>query len=163
MAADGITITEERAKTVDFSKGYITVDQRLMSRLDDARLNSVDQAKANKTIKIGTQKGTTNFDLAKELWSESQIVAYDQFPEAVQALINGDVDIVIIDDTAGIGYTGANKDKVRLLEGALVSQELGFVFAKGSPLTAAFDAALDAMRADGTLETLNKKWFTPSE
>lgn len=159
MAADGITITDERAKVVDFSKGYIKVDQRLMSRVDDNRFKNSDEAKANKTIKVGTQKGTTNFDVAAELWGESQVVAYDQFPEAVQALIIGDVDLVIIDDTAGVGYTGANKDKIQLLEGSLLSQELGFVFPKGSPLVAAFNAALDAMNADGTMETINQKWF----
>src|SRR5581483_3844959 len=161
MAADGITITDERAKTVDFSQGYITVDQRLMARLDDNRFKNVDEAKANKTIKIGTQKGTTNEELAGQIWSKDQVVTYDQFPEAVQALITGDVDLVIIDDTAGLGYTGANKDKIHLLDGALLQQQLGFVFPKGSSLKDAINAALASMRADGTLEALNAKWFAP--
>jgi polar amino acid transport system substrate-binding protein len=79
----------------------------------------------------------------------------------VQALIAGDVDAVVIDDVAGLGYTGVNGDKVRLLDEDLTAaEELGFIFPKGSELVAAVNAALDAMTADGTMETLNLKWHS---
>ena len=159
MAADGITITDERAKQVDFSDGYIKVDQRVMVRNDETRFDSVDKLKADPTLKIGTQKGTTNYDLAVKLFGEDRIVAYDQFPDAVQAVINKDVDAVMIDDTAGVGYVGVNADKIKLLPEKLLGQELGFIFHKGSDLVKPFNAALAAMRADGTLDALAKKWF----
>jgi polar amino acid transport system substrate-binding protein len=57
---------------------------------------------------------------------------------------------------------GANKEKIKLLDGKLVSQELGFVFPKGSTLVAPFNAALKSMREDGTLDTLRLKWFPQS-
>jgi polar amino acid transport system substrate-binding protein len=90
---------------------------------------------------------------------EARVTAFDTFGDAVQALITGDVNGVVIDDTAGVGYVGVNADKIKLLPEKLVGQELGFVFPKGSDLVEPFNAAIAAMRADGTLETLAKKWF----
>jgi polar amino acid transport system substrate-binding protein len=161
MAADGITITDDRAQVVDFSQGYIAVDQRIIVRLDETAFAKVDDFKTSTEAKLGTQKGTTNYDEAVKLVGEARVVALDTFGDAVQALIAGDVDGVVIDDTAGQGYVGVNADKIKLIEGALVGQQLGFVFPKGSALVEPFDAALSAMKADGTLETINAKWFGP--
>jgi polar amino acid transport system substrate-binding protein len=160
MAADGITITEERAKTVDFSEGYIAVDQRLLMRVDETRFKTIDDVK-NGNYKISTQKGTTNYDEAVKLVGEARVVAFDTFGDAVQAVISKDADLVAIDDTAGQGYIGVNADKVKMLEGKMIGQELGFVFPKGSDLVAPVNAALKAMKADGTLTQINKKWFGP--
>jgi polar amino acid transport system substrate-binding protein len=162
MAADGITITDDRAEVVDFSDGYIAVDQRIIVRLDETRFAKIDDFKTDTEAKLGTQKGTTNYDEAVKLVGESRVVALDTFGDAVQALIAGDVDGVVIDDTAGQGYVGVNADKIKLIEGALVGQQLGFVFPKGSDLVAPVNAALAEMRADGTLEAINAKWFGPS-
>jgi polar amino acid transport system substrate-binding protein len=159
MAADGISITEERAKTVDFSDGFISVEQRIMVGFDDDRFKSIDDFKGNPDVRLGTQKGTTNYDEAVKLVGESRVVGFDDFGTVVQALINKDVDAVVIDDTAGVGYVGVNADKLKLLDGALVGQELGFAFPKGSDLVAPVNAALASMRADGTLQQLANKWF----
>lgn len=161
VAADGITITDERALVVDFSQGYIAVDQRIMVRLDETRFVKVDDFKGSADAKLGTQKGTTNYDEAVKLVGESRVVALDTFGDAVQALIQGDVDGVVIDSTAGQGYVGVNDDKIKMIDGTLVGQELGFVFPKGSALVEPFNAALTAMKGDGTLETINAKWFGP--
>lgn len=161
MAADGITITDERAQQVDFSQGYIQVDQRIIVRLDETRFKTIDELKAG-TFKVGSQKGTTNFAEGEKLVGTQRMAGYDDFGSVVQALINGDVDAVVIDDTAGQGYVGVNKDKIKMLDGKLISQDLGFIFPKGSDLVAPVNAALDAMRADGTLETLARKWFPQS-
>ena len=160
LAADGITITDERAKVVDFSDGYISVQQRLMVRNDETRVETIE-AFTGSELKLATQKGTTNYEEAIKLVGEARVTAFDTFGDAVQALITNDVDAVIIDDTAGQGYIGVNSDKIKLLPGSLVSQELGFVFPKGSDLVEPFNAALQAMREDGTLETINAKWFGP--
>jgi polar amino acid transport system substrate-binding protein len=158
MAADGITITDERAKVVDFSDGYISVDQRVMVQ-KDSPIASSEEFKTNTALKLGTQKGTTNYEEAVKMVGEDRVVGFDTFGDAVQALINGDVAGVVIDDTAGVGYVGVNADKIKLLPEKLVGQELGFVFPKGSDLVAPFNAAIAAMRADGTLDALAKKWF----
>ena len=159
MAADGITITDERAQTVDFSDGYIKVDQRLLVRADETRFKTIDKFKAG-DFKLSTQKGTTNYNEGVKLVGEARVTAFDDFGSAVQAVISNDVDAVIIDDTAGQGYVGVNADKVKLLDGVVSQgQELGFIFPKGSNLVAAVNAALTAMRTDGTLQRLQDRWF----
>ena len=158
LAADGITITDERAKVVDFSDGYINVDQRVMVR-KDSPIASADEFTTTTKLKLGTQKGTTNYDQAVKMVGESRVTAFDTFGDAVQALINKDVDGVVIDDTAGQGYVGVNSDKIKLLPEKLIGQQLGFAFPKGSALVKPFNAAIAAMRADGTLDALAKKWF----
>ena len=161
MAADGITITADRAKAVDYSDGYLAIDQRIMVKKGETRITKIDDFKSSTTYKLGTQKGTTNYDEAVKLVTDKRVVAFDTFGDAVQALIAGDVDGVVIDDTAGQGYVGVNADKIQLIPGSLIGQELGFIFTKGSTLVKPFDAALAAMKADGTLDTLSKKWFGP--
>jgi polar amino acid transport system substrate-binding protein len=159
MAGDGITITPDRAEVVDFSTGYISVEQKLIVRLDETRFTSLDAFKSG-TYVVGTQIGTTNYETAAAQYGESRIKAFDQFAFAVQALINGDVDAVIIDSTAGQGYVGENADQIKLLDGTLSSDQLGFIFPKGSDLVDSVDAAIEAMRADGTLQSLADKFFS---
>lgn len=160
VAADGITITEERGQHVDFSIPYIRSEQMLLVRADESRFTDAAGFVADANLKIGTQIGTTNYDAASEmLGSEDRIVAFDQFGPAVQALMSGDVDAVMIDNVSGLGYVGANPDKVKLTGDAIKVEELGFVFGKGSPLKAVVDAALEAMKADGKADELYNKWF----
>jgi polar amino acid transport system substrate-binding protein len=54
-AADGITVTEDRAEIVDFSDGYINIEQRLLVRLDETRIESIDDIVADESLKLGTQ------------------------------------------------------------------------------------------------------------
>jgi len=158
-AADGVTITDERKKVVDFSDGYIKVEQRLVVKAGESRFATLDAFKAG-DYKVGTQTGTTNYDFAVKEWGKSRITAFVDFPLAIQALLNEDVDAVIIDDTAGQGYVGSNAPKLELIPGNLKSDELGFVFPKGSDLVDPVNQALAAMREDGTLEALRAKYFS---
>ncbi len=160
MAADGITIKEDRAEIVDFSQGYVSLEQVLLARSDETRFTNAEELVADETLMVGVQPGTTNYFVAVELVGEERLVGYDTFPVAVQALIAGDVDAVVMDDVAGQGYVGVNPESVMIVGEPLAPmEELGFIFPPGSELVAAFDAALDSMRADGTLEAINNKWF----
>jgi polar amino acid transport system substrate-binding protein len=69
----------------------------------------------------------------------------------------------MIDNVSGLGYVGANPDSVKLIEQSIKSEELGFMFGKGSPLKAPIDATLEAMQADGKMEELYTKWFETKE
>ncbi len=149
VGADGITITEERGQHVDFSVPYIASLQLLLVRIDEDRFTEPDQFAADPDLIIGTQIGTTNYDAAVKLVGEDRIVAYDQFGTAVQALLNNDVDAVMIDNVAGQGYVGVNADKIKLTGSPVESEELGFIFGKGSPLRDPVNTALEAMIADG--------------
>lgn len=158
VAADGITITEERAEIVDFSDGYINLDQRIMVALD-SDIDSIDALKASDCM-TGTQTGTTNYDTAVDTVGEARVQTFDEFAFAVQAVITGDVCATFIDETAGQGYLGENADKIKLVGDSLSADELGFIFPKGSDLVDPFNKAIAAMKADGTMEKLGAEYFS---
>ncbi|MFW5748954.1 MAG: transporter substrate-binding domain-containing protein [Chloroflexota bacterium] len=166
MAADGITITEERAEIVDFSRGYVTLEQVLLTRADEDRFSTVEEFLADESFTIGVQPGTTNFFTAVDLLGEDsdRIIAFETFQIAVLALISGDIDAAIMDDVAGQGYVGANPEAVKITGEPLTApEELGFIYPMGSDLVEPINMALDSMEADGTLLELNLEWFVGAE
>ncbi len=163
VGADGITITDERAQNVAFSEPYITSQQVLMVRIDEDRFSEPADFAADDSLLIGTQLGTTNYDAAVDLVGEARVRAFDQFGTAVQSLINGDVDAVMIDNVAGQGYVGINADQIKLTGEPVMSEELGFVFPTGSQLVDPINSTLDAMKSDGKLDELFDQWFSTEE
>ena len=164
MAADGITILEDREEIVDFSQCYHDVIQRMMVRLDEDRFSSAEDFVAGDFV-VGTQVATTNYIAAFEMLDgdEDRIVSYGDFGLAVQALITGDIDAMVVDDVAGQGYVGLNADKIKLLSDDLIKQQLGFIFPQGSDLVEAFNMALTSMMADGAMKVINDKWGMTTE
>jgi polar amino acid transport system substrate-binding protein len=156
----GVTITEERKKTVDFSESYLRYGQVVLVRADEAAITSVDMLSGKM---LAVQTGTTNDEKATALQKEGKakdVKRYDTFDLAVQALINKDVDAVIIDSYAADGYIGANAGKLKKVGDPFTSEDLGIAMKKGdTSLKAAIDAALAQMKADGTLDRLYKTWF----
>jgi ABC-type amino acid transport substrate-binding protein len=166
MAANGITITEERAEIVDFSDGYVSLEQTLLVRVDEDRFSTVEEFLADESLSVGVQHGTTNYYTISELLGEDnpRIVLQDTFQLTVLALIAGEIDAAIMDDVAGQGYMGANPDAVKVLDDVITTEEqLGFIFPKDSELVDAFNAALASMEADGSLNELNLYWFAGVE
>jgi len=160
-AADGISITDERKEIVAFSDSYMVVQQKFIKQKGDDRFNSKDDV-INGDALVGTQVGTTNFELAVELLGgDSRIAAYDAFPLAIQALIAGDVDIVIIDDAAGLGYIGENADAIDTIDDALQSDPLGFIYPQDSDLVGPVNQAIQELRDSGRFDALGRKWFGP--
>jgi polar amino acid transport system substrate-binding protein len=160
-AADGISITDERKEVVDYSDPYMTVTQKFIVGLDDDRYATAQDLIDDTDATIATQVGTTNYELAVELVGEDRIQAFDQFGLAIQALISGDVDAVIIDDAAGLGYIGENSESIKTIDDPLQSDPLGFIFPLGSELVDPVNQAVAALAADGTLEELGVKYFGP--
>jgi polar amino acid transport system substrate-binding protein len=160
-AADGITITEDRAQIVDFSNGYINIEQRLLVRIDEDRIESIDDIANNDELLLGTQTGTTNYETALQYLSEDRIQAFEQFPFAVQALIAGDIDAVIIDEVAGQGYLGENADSLQLVGPSMSSDQLGFIYPLGSDLVEPVNLALAELARNGFLEEINLQYFGP--
>jgi polar amino acid transport system substrate-binding protein len=158
VAADGILITDPRREVVEFSDPYMVVEQKFMIRDDEERFRTADEIVDGDYL-VGTEIGTTNVDLGIALVGANRIREYEQPEVAVRALISSDVDAVIIDDIAGHGYTESNAEDVELLEEALESNELGFIFPPGSDLIEPVNAALEAMAEDGTLNDLIEEWF----
>lgn len=160
----GITINDERKAKVDFSDPYMRNEQYMLVRGDETRFTDAKSFAAFKDGLIGAQPGTSPFYTAvySVLDGNEQnprIKLFETFGATVQALKAGDVDVVLTDSTAGKGYVDASDGKLKLIGGPLGSEDFGFIFAKGSDLVAPVNAAIAAMKADGTIETLNKKWF----
>lgn len=160
VGANGITHTTDRETQVDFSTGYIQIEQRLLVRAGENRFSTIEEVAKDPALKIGTQVNTTNYNTAKKYVSEDRIQAFDQMSFAIQALISGDVDAVIIDEVAGLGYQGMNASQLQLVGPTISGDELGFIFAKGSDLVAPVNQALKAMTDDGSLAALNNRYFS---
>ena len=161
-AADGITINDERAEIVDFSNSYIGVDQRLLVRIDESRIDSIEDIVADESLRLGTQTGTTNYATAETYLPAERISAFDTFPFVIEALVRNDVDAVIIDETAGLGYLGANADELKLVGPSMSADHLGFIYPKGSDLVDPVNQALQAMTDSGFMADVNLRYFGPT-
>ncbi|MCH7900495.1 MAG: amino acid ABC transporter substrate-binding protein [Acidobacteria bacterium] len=157
-AADGISITDERKEIVDYSDSYMIVQQKFIVQKGDDRYADA-QAVIDSDAIVATQVGTTNYELAESLVGAERIQAFDQFALAIQALIAGDVDVVIIDDAAGLGYIGADADRIETIDDGLQSDPLGFIFPLGSDLVGPVNEAIQELKDNGVFETLGVKWF----
>ncbi len=160
----GITIKEDRKQKVDFSDPYMRSEQFMLVRGDESRFTDAKSFAAAKDTLIGAQPGTTPFYTAvyEVLDGNEQnprIKLFETFGATVQALKAGDVDAVLTDGTAGKGYVDSSNGGLKLVGGPLGSEDFGFIFPKGSDLVAPVNAAIAALKADGTFDTLNKKWF----
>jgi polar amino acid transport system substrate-binding protein len=165
VGMDGITITDERKKEVDFSDPYMTSQQFMLVRKGENRFKNAKEFGADPKLLIGSQAGTTNFytavyNVLDGDEANPRIKLFETFGATVQALIAKDVDCVIMDAATGKGYIGANPEKIALYTEVLSSEDYGFIFPRGSALVAPFNAALANMKADGTLDKLTTKWFT---
>jgi ABC-type amino acid transport/signal transduction systems, periplasmic component/domain len=156
MLADGVTVTTDRAQIVDFSTPYVEVNQYLLVRTAETR--TVEQMKADTNAKIGTQIGTTNAIAATAYFTNKTIQSFEDFGAAVLALKSGDIDGVVIDNIAAVGFMNENPGVFKLAGQIATGETLAFVFPKNSTLEGPVNAALAAMTTDGTLTQLNKKW-----
>jgi polar amino acid transport system substrate-binding protein len=164
VGMDGITITEERAEQVDFSTPYLRNQQFMLVGADEERFTGPEQFAADPDLLIGAQPGTTGFytavyEVLDGDESNPRIQLFDNFGASVQALINGDVDMVLADASSGKGYIGANPGALKMVGDPLTTEDFGFIFTLGSDLVEPFNAALDTMMRDGFLQHLSTRWF----
>lgn len=160
----GITIKDDRKEKVDFSDPYMRSEMFMLVRGDETRFSDAKSFADFKEGLIGAQAGTTNFFVAvyNVLDGNEQnprIKLFETFGATVQALKSGDIDAVLTDGTSGKGYVEASAGGLKLVGEALGTEDFGFIFKKGSDLVAPVNAAIAAMKADGTVDALNKKWF----
>jgi polar amino acid transport system substrate-binding protein len=159
VVADGVTITEERKQKVAFSDPYLQYGQVILTRADESRFSDDKTLAALTDTKVASQLGTTNEAKAIEIVGEARVKSFDTFDSSVLALLSKDVDAVIIDQPAALGYIAANKDKLKIVGDPLTSEALGFVFKQGSDLIDPVNAALAELKANGKLDELYQKWF----
>jgi polar amino acid transport system substrate-binding protein len=164
VGMDGITITDERKQQVDFSEPYMTSEQVMLVRADEERFADAETFAADPALLIGAQAGTTNFytavyEVLDGDEANPRIKLFETFGASVQALKTGDVDLVLMDRTSAEGYMGASPNAFKVVGGPLGSEDFGFIFTPGSDLVGPVNAAIESMKADGTIDSLNRKWL----
>jgi len=164
MGMTGITIREDRAELVDFSAPYMVSQMRMLVAAGEDRFASAADFAADEDLLIGTQAGTTPFyvgvyDVLDGNEANPRLVLFETIPAAIQALLSEDVDMVLSDSAGGGGYVTANPDRLAMIGDPLGTEEFGFIFPNDSDLVAPINAAIESMRADGTLAALDQRWF----
>ncbi len=162
MVASGVSITPERDQIVDFTDPYLVVNQAITVRVEDAALTAEDFTQVGSTLVLGAQLGTTNAMLGEEMVGD-RLRTYDTFNSAILALLNGDVDGVIIDGVTADAFAQQYAGDLVVDIRGLSSDPLGLVFPEGDPLVDDFNAGLAMIQEDGTLDELVAKWFGAEE
>jgi polar amino acid transport system substrate-binding protein len=157
------TITEDRRKQVDFSSGYYTVAQTVIT-VDGSPISGATALADLKDAQLGAMNGTTSLDAINGVIAPSKVPqVFDDNALAAQALQNGQIDGLVVDLPTAFYMTGA-----QLTDGKVIGQlktasgeaeQLGLLLAKDSPLTSCVTAAVDSLRTDGTLDGLAEKWL----
>ncbi|MBQ1552177.1 MAG: transporter substrate-binding domain-containing protein [Clostridia bacterium] len=106
MGMAGMTVTEERLQNVNFSTPYTTAVQSVIVKGDSA-ITSIDDIVGDGSMKIGVQQGTTGAIYAEDDYGAENIINYKNGPDAVQALLSGKVDCVIIDNEPAKAYVAS--------------------------------------------------------
>ncbi|HHX36162.1 MAG TPA: transporter substrate-binding domain-containing protein [Gammaproteobacteria bacterium] len=158
IALAGITITEARAKIVDFSDPYYDSGLRILVRANNDEVNAVEDLKG---LKVGTKIGSTSYDfLTEKLGEDSAVTPYPGSSDMYMALMSGAIDAVFY-DAPNVGYFSSTKGKGRtktigpLYEG----QQYGIALVGGSPWVEKVNKALADIKTDGTYKTIYEKWF----
>ena len=156
IAMAGITVTDERMAVMSFSDSYATGIQSVIVP-EGSDIASVDDLAGKK---IGTQRGTTGYIYCSDDFGDDNVVAYDDGLTAVQALNNGQVDAVVIDNAPAKEYVAANPG-LKVLETSYAEEDYAIGMNKdNTALVEAVNAALEELKADGTLQSIVDKYIT---
>ena len=155
MVMAGVTVTDERQKVMDFSDTYAEGIQSIIVP-EDSDIASADDL-AGKII--GTQRGTTGYIYCTDDFGDENVMAYDNGLTAVQALTNGQVDAVVIDNAPAQEFVAANPG-LKILDTSYAEEDYAIGMAKNSPLEDAVNSALEELKADGTLQAIVDKYIT---
>jgi polar amino acid transport system substrate-binding protein len=164
MGMTGITIKDERKEQVDFSEPYMRSEMLMIVRGDETRFTDAASFAAIPDLLVSAQPGTSPFyaavyNILDGNEENPRIIKFETFGAGLEALKAGDVDLTLSDSTAANGYVAASDGGLKIIGEPLASEDFGFIFPKGSDLVAPINAAIAEMKADGTLDALNQKWF----
>ena len=155
----GVSVTDTRKLVMDFSDSYATgVQVVIVKEGSDVTMDNLGEKM------IGTQRGTTGYIYASDTpenggYGEDHVKAYDNGAAAVNALLNGQVDCVIIDSAPAQEYVKANPG-LTTLEGNWVEEQYAIGFGKNNAeLVEAVNKALAELIADGTVQNIIDKYI----
>ena len=161
MGMAGMTVTDERLKSVNFSDSYAKGVQVVIVK-EDSDIKTVDDVQGKK---VGVQTSTTGDIYASDTvenggFGEENVTKFDNGAVAVQALVSGKVDCVIIDNEPAKSYVAANEG-LKILETNYVEEDYAICFNKNdTELQEKVNGALKELIADGTVKTIVDKYIT---
>jgi polar amino acid transport system substrate-binding protein len=159
-----VSIIAARKRAVDFSSGYYTVRQAVVT-MKKSPYAKVTKASQLKKAKLGAQVGTTSLDTVNTVIKpDHRTAVYQKNDYVKEALVNGQVDGIVVDLPTAFFITSAEVQDAKIL-GQLPdttgrAEQFGLVLDKGSPLTSCVSKAVDGLHRDGTLADLEKKWLS---
>ena len=160
IAMAGMTVKEERKKNLDFTDSYATGVQSVIVP-EDSDIKSIDDLKGKK---IGCQEGTTGYIYASDTeenggFGEENVTAYADGGTAVNAMMQGKVDAVIIDNEPAKAYVAANKG-LKILDTSYVEEEYAIGIAKHNKgLYDAVNNEIKKLKEDGTIQSIIDKYI----
>ncbi len=164
-AASGISVTDERKKSMDFTQTFLTITQAIITTKDHAELKDTLSLSGKK---VGTQIGTTGDLYLQDENSKDPSLkitdkAYDSVGLAVEDLLNGNLDAVVTDSVVAIDFVFNNKNyQEKLIISGVASEEgepIAMAVKKGNKeMLAILDAGILAAQKDGTMDQLKKKY-----
>ena len=150
----GVTVNEDRKMVMNFSDTYSTgVQVVIVKEGSDVTLDNLgDQM-------IGTQRGTTGYIYTSDDYGDDHVTAYDSGASAVQALMNGQVDCVVIDSAPAQAFVESNPG-LTILDTEYTSEDYAIGMSKdNTALLDAVNAALAELTADGTIPAIVEKYI----
>ena len=159
IVASGMTITEERAKVVDFTEPYYSANQAVLVKEGSGK---------NVTVLFGDHKLAVQTGTTGDLWVEEnlektgilkgKVTRFDTFVLAIQDLLNGNVDGVVLDTPVALRYAAENP--VVMAAEIITGEEYGFAVAKGNKeLLEKLNKGLEEVKTSGKMDELLKKYF----
>ena len=151
----GVTVTEDRQLIMNFSDSYATgVQVVIVKEGSDVTLDNLGEKM------IGTQRGTTGYIYTSDDYGDDHVTAYDNGASAVQALINGQVDCVVIDSAPAEAFVAANAG-LTILDTEYVTENYAIGVNKdNTALLDAINQALAELTADGTVQSIVDKYIS---
>ena len=153
----GVTVSEDRLQQVTFSDSYATGVQVVIVK-EGGKVQSLDDMA---DAIIGTQSGTTGFIYASSDFGDDHVKSFTKTTDAVEALKNGQVDCVLLDNAPAEALVDANPDAgLSILETAYTVEDYAIAINKeNTDLQAKINAALAELVADGTLQSIIDKYI----
>lgn len=155
IAAAGMTVSEERLKSVDFSVNYVTSAQYMIVPATNTDILTSEDLKGKK---VGVQEGTTGDLYASGDWDGdfgvSEVLRFSNAIEASTALMNGKCDLVIVDEMPAKAIVAQNEGVLKLVDEPLTLEDYAIAMRKGSDLKDIINEELQKMIDDGTVEAL---------
>lgn len=156
VGVSGITITDERLESVDFTDPICDVNQSI-TVLKDSGVTDVAQLEGKK---VGGQTGTTGYEWAAENIKDVEMVGFDEMTAVFAALQSGQIDAIAVDWPVANYYVKTAYDDCQIIKEIPTGEQYAIAVSKDNPeLTKALNKAIKAVRENGKYDELDAKWL----